>query len=216
MRKNKGFNMVAFAIAFLFIILGSSFVYAAFHTENRYTYQIGEGENQRIVIQSPAPIPIEMNEDFEKLVNDCLVPVASLYGYTLRVSADFRTMEEQDAIYNQGRTVDGHIVTEAPAGRSIHNYGYAVDVVDRWRGYEINWDKLSRIGSFCGLEHDDEVDFPHFEIREGLTTDDFMYGKRPPVPDLPCTVMQYRADTGEKLTLSDLRSCDAPNFNLNK
>lgn len=38
-----------------------------------------------------------------------------------------RTFAEQDALYAQGRTKPGKIVTNAKAGQSIHNYGLAVD-----------------------------------------------------------------------------------------
>jgi peptidoglycan L-alanyl-D-glutamate endopeptidase CwlK len=45
------------------------------------------------------------------------------FAYTLR------TWAEQDALYAQGRTKPGNIVTKAKAGESFHNYGLAVDIV---------------------------------------------------------------------------------------
>src|ERR1700750_2571387 len=47
----------------------------------------------------------------------------------LLVVSGLRTAQEQDALYAQGRTAPGHIVTNAKAGQSMHNYGLAVDVV---------------------------------------------------------------------------------------
>src|SRR6202021_3611073 len=41
--------------------------------------------------------------------------------------AGMRTFAESDALYAQGRTEPGPIVTNAPAGESFHNYGLAVD-----------------------------------------------------------------------------------------
>jgi len=38
-----------------------------------------------------------------------------------------RTFEEQDALYAQGRTKPGSIVTKAKGGQSYHNYGLAID-----------------------------------------------------------------------------------------
>lgn len=38
-----------------------------------------------------------------------------------------RTIDQQAALYAQGRTAPGHIVTHAPAGSSAHNYGCASD-----------------------------------------------------------------------------------------
>jgi hypothetical protein len=40
-----------------------------------------------------------------------------------------RTFAEQAKLYFQGRTTPGPIVTNAPAGSSLHNFGCAVDVV---------------------------------------------------------------------------------------
>lgn len=40
-----------------------------------------------------------------------------------------RTFEEQDALYAQGRTKPGKVVTNARGGQSYHNYGLAVDIV---------------------------------------------------------------------------------------
>jgi len=49
------------------------------------------------------------------------------------------------------RVKNGCIVTWVEVGRSMHNYGYAVDVVDKFRGYYIDWNRLSVIGDFCGF-----------------------------------------------------------------
>lgn len=45
------------------------------------------------------------------------------FAYTLR------TFAEQNALYAQGRTKPGRIVTKAKGGRSYHNYGCAIDIV---------------------------------------------------------------------------------------
>lgn len=162
--------------------------------------------------EPPPPIPTEIDSNFLSQVNDCLIPVAAIYGYTLRISSGWRSLVEQANIYEQGRTINGHIVTEASAGKSIHNYGFAVDVVDRWRGYDINWTKLHNIGMYCRLENDIAIDPPHFENRVGLTTAQFAAGFRPAPLKLPCPIMSERADTNQRLTLQDLKQCGAPKF----
>jgi len=50
-------------------------------------------------------------------------------GTYILVVSGLRTSSEQEALYAQGRTTPGHIVTNAKAGESMHNYGLAVDVV---------------------------------------------------------------------------------------
>lgn len=46
-----------------------------------------------------------------------------------RFAFTLRTIAEQDALYAQGRTKPGKIVTKARGGFSMHNYGLAIDVV---------------------------------------------------------------------------------------
>lgn len=57
-------------------------------------------------------------------------------GVRLRLAYTYRSIEEQDALYAQGRTklFDDKgkrlgKVTNAPGGKSIHNYGLALDIV---------------------------------------------------------------------------------------
>lgn len=56
--------------------------------------------------------------------------ISSLNGKAIcRFSFTFRTFGEQDALYAQGRSKPGPIVTKAKGGQSYHNYGLAIDVV---------------------------------------------------------------------------------------
>lgn len=45
----------------------------------------------------------------------------------IRIVQGLRTIAEQDALYAQGRTKPGAIVTKAKGGSSYHNYGLAID-----------------------------------------------------------------------------------------
>ena len=165
-----------------------------------------------IFVRKPIPLPTEENQNFLNQVTQCFIPIATVYGYDLRITAGFRSIAEQTQIYNSGRTLDGYIVSEAPPGHSLHNYGYAVDVADRTAGYNLNWAKLVKIASYCSLESGGAGDLPHFEYRDGLTTDQFLAGMRPPLLTLPCAVMAGRSATGTPLTLRDLHACGAPKF----
>jgi peptidoglycan L-alanyl-D-glutamate endopeptidase CwlK len=63
-------------------------------------------------------------------------------GTFLLVVSGLRTAAEQNALYAQGRNgTPGHIVTNAKAGQSMHNYGLAVDVVPYLSGQSgaLNW-----------------------------------------------------------------------------
>ena len=57
----------------------------------------------------------------------------------VRLSSAYRGWAEQAALYNQGRTTPGNIVTNAQAGESWHNYGLAVDMVFCTQNGESNW-----------------------------------------------------------------------------
>lgn len=106
---------------------------------------------------------------------------ANVDGYPLRITHGYRSIEEQNALYAQGRTKPGNIVTNAKGGESFHNFGLAIDVYDEVRGYDTDWDVLERIADTVGLEHGDRgyTDLPHFQYRGGLSLQEVQAGKRP-------------------------------------
>jgi peptidoglycan L-alanyl-D-glutamate endopeptidase CwlK len=90
------------------------------------------------------------------------------------VTCTRRTMDEQAALYAQGRTRPGRIVTWAPPGSSPHNYGMALDVVAVrdgkavWDDADPVWATLGDIGITAGLEWgghfpSGKIDKPHFQ-----------------------------------------------------
>lgn len=76
----------------------------------------------------------------------------------IRVVQGFRTWEEQDALYQQGRTKPGQRVTNAKAGSSYHNYGLAID-------FAILYDKDGN-GSYEELSWDTVKDFDKDKISD--------------------------------------------------
>lgn len=76
----------------------------------------------------------------------------------------FRSPEEQDAIYAQGRTKSGPKVTNARGGFSAHNWGIAVDVaadVSSKPGLQPSWDvKKYAILKKAGKQHGLQVGVP--------------------------------------------------------
>ena len=67
--------------------------------------------------------------------------VLEAQGTFLCVYSGLRTAQQQNGLYAQGRTAAGHVVTNARAGQSMHNYGFAVDVVPYLSGAAgvLNW-----------------------------------------------------------------------------
>ena len=50
-----------------------------------------------------APIPTGLDPNFITQVDDCFLPTAAVYGYTLRVTSGFRSLAQQQQIYDQGK-----------------------------------------------------------------------------------------------------------------
>ncbi len=92
---------------------------------------------------------------------------------TLRVTQGLRSWGEQAALYAQGRTAPGKIVTNAQPGSSYHNYGLAVDVVPMtvegpdWNEQHPVWSRLVSVGTSLGLVAGAQFrsfpDWPHFQ-----------------------------------------------------
>ncbi len=59
---------------------------------------------------------------------DALLRDASAQGSNYWVVSGFRSYVEQGALYDQGRTEPGEIVTWAQPGESAHNFGVAADL----------------------------------------------------------------------------------------
>lgn len=99
-------------------------------------------------------------------------------GIKLRVTSSLRTFDEQEKLYNKGRTEKGKIVTNAKAGESYHNYGLAIDVVEIKDGKALwdnpNWDKIAELGKSIGFEWGGDwrgfTDKPHFQYSFGYST----------------------------------------------
>jgi peptidoglycan LD-endopeptidase CwlK len=84
--------------------------------------------------------------------------LAEMLPYMLRVTQGLRTYAEQNALYDQGRTTPGKIVTEAKGGYSMHNFGLAVDVVPMsasgqpdWNDKDAQWAEILAKAPACGL-----------------------------------------------------------------
>lgn len=111
-------------------------------------------------------------------------------GIDLLITSTYRDKESQAALFAQGRTAPGKIVTNARAGQSFHNWRVAFDVVPLRNGKPVwnttnddavLWKRIGAIGKECGLEWAGEwrnfKEFPHFQYTGGFTLADFQAGK---------------------------------------
>ena len=115
------------------------------------------------------------------------VEAAKAKGIDLLVTSTYRDNESQNALYAQGRTEPGKVVTNAKGGQSFHNYRCAVDVVPLvngkpdWDGTHPIWAKIGNYGKLAGLEWAGEwtrfKELAHFQYTGGLTLADLRAGK---------------------------------------
>ncbi|MEO4007277.1 MULTISPECIES: M15 family metallopeptidase [unclassified Flavobacterium] len=79
-----------------------------------------------------------VREEVTRIIQDC---DKQLTGRAkIRIAQGLRTNKEQDELYAIGRTKPGKKVTNAKGGQSIHNYGFAIDIVLIIDGKTASWD----------------------------------------------------------------------------
>ena len=117
-----------------------------------------------------------------KILAEELIRQCAAAGIPIIITQGLRTIAEQDALYAQGRTTPGNIVTNAKGGTSFHNYGVAFDICPYiggkllWNNLEL-FKKVGAIGKKIGLEWGGDwvgfVDLPHFQSTLGKTIQDY-------------------------------------------
>ncbi|CAH0345809.1 M15 family metallopeptidase [Bacillus sp. CECT 9360] len=130
---------------------------------------------------------------------DILVRRTSETGIPILITAGFRLSEEQDELYEQGRSQPGNIVTNAKGGESLHNFGLAIDFAllnkkgeaiwdmeyDGNANGKPDWDEVVAIAKEEGFEWGGDFmgqfkDYPHFQMDFGLSLRELQRGHRPP------------------------------------
>lgn len=135
------------------------------------------------------PLVANRGESFIRLAHSCL-------DLEVRLTSGYRSAKEQNALYAQGRSEPGRVVTNAKAGQSYHNYGLAVDFViihnnktdydlnsDRNRNDIPDWQELGELGKALGFEWGGDwnsfPDYPHLQMDFDLSIRQLAAGKRP-------------------------------------
>ncbi|WP_052421839.1 M15 family metallopeptidase [Paenibacillus sp. FSL P4-0081] len=119
-------------------------------------------------------------------------------GVNIVITQGLRTIAEQDALYAQGRTKPGQIVTNAKGGTSYHNYGVAIDFALLLNdGRVVSWDtkldvdkdgvsdwmevvdEANKLGFEWGGDWTSFKDLPHLQMTFGLSTAQMRAGQQP-------------------------------------
>ncbi|WP_235001656.1 M15 family metallopeptidase [Halobacillus sp. Marseille-P3879] len=172
----------------LFFILAAGLtIYSLIDTQDSRddVYRVDEDE-----------LPDELHPTVENKKNQ-LLEDASEIGIDVVITDGIRTIEEQEEIYERGRTKEGQIVTYAEGGESYHNYGLAVDFAlrteegriswnteaDRNDNGEADWVEVAELAKDLGFEWGGDwesfQDYPHLQMDFGLSIRELQNGKRP-------------------------------------
>jgi peptidoglycan LD-endopeptidase CwlK len=145
---------------------------------------------------SDVPFPAEIHPVVEEQTNK-LIQQAADKGILVVITDGYRSAEDQDRLYEKGRTASGTIVTQAKGGQSFHNYGLAVDFAlknysgdiiwdmnyDGNKNSKADWDEVvemaKTLGFAWGGDWAEFKDYPHLQMDFGLTIADLQNGARP-------------------------------------
>uniref|UniRef100_A0A942T6V8 M15 family metallopeptidase n=2 Tax=Neobacillus TaxID=2675232 RepID=A0A942T6V8_9BACI len=141
-------------------------------------------------------MPTELHPVVKERTNQ-LIQRAAKKGIVVVITDGFRSAEEQDGLYEQGRTAEGAVVTHAKGGESYHNYGLAIDFALKTPSGDVVWDReydrngnsksdwtevvqmAKKLGFEWGGDWAKFKDYPHLEMNFGLTIADLQNGERP-------------------------------------
>jgi len=115
-----------------------------------------------------------LEADFKPIVEELLAKTEAATNRKWAISDARRTMAEQRAIYSQGRTKPGKVVSNAKPGQSAHNFGYAVDLWPLKANGDFDWGAkvdlfktMGKIAEELGLTWGGGwrtlIDYPHIE-----------------------------------------------------
>lgn len=144
-----------------------------------------------------------------KEATEALIQLSHAAGIPILIAQGLRTIEEQNALYEQGRTKPGNIVTNARGGYSYHNFGVAIDFcILKDSGKDVSWtvdNRWMKVVSFAkqlGFEWGGDwtsfKDYPHFEMTFSLSCAQYRSGIQPNTSRLEAALKRIRDAKGEE------------------
>lgn len=169
----------------LFLIVLGGFIFIYIHNE----WEFREELKTRPLPEGLHPIVAEKSEQ--------LIQRSADKGIDVVITDGFRSIEEQNKIYNQGRSSKGSVVTYAKGGQSYHNFGLAIDFALALPDGTVSWDmtydgngngksdwqEVAAIGKDLGFDWGGDwvrfKDYPHLQMTFGLSHTELQNGWRP-------------------------------------
>lgn len=146
-------------------------------------------------------LPTELHPIVAEKV-EILIEKTAERDITILITDDYRSFEEQDKLYDQGRRTPGKVVTHAEGGESYHNFGLAVDFALQLENGDVIWNteydgngngqsdwfEVAEIAKELGFQWGGDwhgfKDYPHLQMDFGLTINNIQEGKRVKIPQL--------------------------------
>lgn len=141
-------------------------------------------------------LPTGLHSIVEERSNQ-LIQQAAEKGIVIIITDGFRSAEDQDQLYEKGRTAVGNIVTHAKGGESYHNFGLAIDFALKTPSGNVIWDmdfdgngnskadwtEVVKMAKDLGFEWGGDwaqfKDYPHLQMDFGLAIAQLQNGERP-------------------------------------
>ncbi|WP_345239218.1 M15 family metallopeptidase [Pontibacillus salipaludis] len=192
----KHLRILANIVAFLILLLGTGALLLWF-IANTDSSGNSVGVFQPLE-KKDTPMPTELHPEVEKAKNE-LLNRAKEKGISVVITDGHRSIERQNELYEQGRSGEGSVVTNADGGESYHNYGLAIDFALKTNRGDVVWDttrdgngngkadwmEVVSIAKDLGFEWGGDwssfKDYPHLQMDFGLSIRELQYGKRPKV-----------------------------------
>lgn len=169
------------------------------------------------VQRKSAPVLATITNAAVKFAAQKVIEYSYKAGVEIRFTQGLRTFAEQDALYAQGRTKPGDIVTKARGGHSNHNYSLALDFVLMQGGYDMtadddhdgvaDWLEVVAVAKLFGFAWGGDwkkfKDNPHIEMTFGLDIQDLLDGKRPTDKQIGLVIAKIQAWELEEKEMAD-------------
>lgn len=141
-------------------------------------------------------LPNQLNPIVKERSNQ-LIQQAGKKGIVVVITEGFRSVQEQNRLYAEGRTTAGKVVTNAKGGESYHNYGLAIDFAIKTPAGKIIWDmnydgnkngkpdwiEVVQMAKSLGFQWGGDwkaiKDYSHLQMDFGLTIAQLQNGERP-------------------------------------
>ncbi|MFK9090826.1 M15 family metallopeptidase [Bacillus salipaludis] len=172
---------------FILVLVAILFIIEFFKESNPFT------ESK---INHSDSFPTELHPIVKERSNQ-LIQQAADKGIVIVITDGFRNAEDQDRLYEKGRSTEGNIVTYAKGGESYHNFGLAIDFAlktpsgnvvwdmqyDGNKNGKADWTEVVNMAKALGFEWGGDwaqfKDYPHLEMNFGMSIADLQNGDRP-------------------------------------